>query len=84
MNLVDFVVTKILEERRGKVYELYNMTETEAREKAKDNKDMEDFLFAEGIMQKYEYDCYGRISVSTEVFIVGKKEPYYVGYRGLC
>ncbi len=84
MNLVDFVVTKILEERRGKVYELYNMTETEAREKTKENKDMEDFLFAEGIMQKYEYNCYGSISVSTEVFIVGKKEPYYVGYKGLC
>lgn len=83
MNLVDFLVTKILEERRGKVYELYNMTETEAREKAKENKDMEGLLFAEGIMQKYEYDSFGRISVSTEVFIVGKKEPYYVGYRGL-
>lgn len=84
MNLVDFVVTKILEERRGKVYELYGMTETEAREKAKGNKDMEAFLFSEGVMQKYEYDCYGRISVSTEVFTARTKGPYYVGYRGLC
>ena len=35
-------------------------------------------------MQKYEYDCYGRISVSTEVFTARTKGPYYVGYRGLC
>ncbi len=84
MNLVDFVVTKILEEREGKVYELYDMTEAEAKEKAKGNKDMEDFLFADGIKQKYEYNCYGNVSVSTEVFIVGKKKPYYVGYKGLC
>lgn len=84
MNLVDFVVTKILEERKGKVYELYDMTEAEAKEKAKDDKDMERFLFSDGIKQKYEYNCYGNISVSTEVFIVGKDEPYYVGYKGLC
>ena len=55
MNLVDFVVTKILEERRGKVYELYGMTETEAREKAKGNKDMETFLFFRG--------CYAEIRI---------------------
>lgn len=83
MNLMDFVVTKILEEREGKVYELYDMTEAEARERSKDNKDMEKFLFADGIKQKYEYDCYGNISVSTEIFVVGKNEPYYVGYKGL-
>lgn len=84
MNLVDFTVTKILEERKGKVYELYDMTEAEARAKSKDDKDLEKFLFSDGIKQKYEYNCYGSISVSTEVFIVGKNEPYYVGYKGLC
>lgn len=45
MNLVDFVVTKILEERKGKVYELYDMTEAEAGENPKIIKIWRSFSF---------------------------------------
>ena len=67
MNLVDFVVTKILEERRGKVYELYGMTETEAREKAKGNKDMETFLFFFFFFSRVL--CRNTNTIATEEFL---------------
>ncbi len=84
MNLVDFVVTKILEESEGPLWQLYGMTEAEARTKSKDDKDTQALLFSEGVKQVYEYNCYGNVSVSTNIFPVGKGERYYVGYKGLC
>lgn len=82
MNLVDFVVTAIIEEKRGKCYELYGMTKEQAE--AEPDNDFKYILFLDGVKQTYEYNCYGRITQTTEVFPVGLKTPYYVGYRGLC
>lgn len=82
MNLVDFVVTAIIEETRGKCYELYGMTKEQAE--AEPDSDFKYILFLDGVKQTYEYNCYGRITQTTEVFPVGLKAPYYVGYRGLC
>lgn len=84
MNLVDFTVTKILEEREGPLWQLYDMTEAEAHAKAKDNKEVQELLFSEGVKQVYEYNCYGSVSVATNIFSIGKGERYYVGYKGLC
>lgn len=82
MNLVDFEVTAIIEETHGKVYELYGMTREEAE--AEPESSFKYILFMEGTKQTYEYNCYGRISRDTKVFVNGMDKPYYVGYRGLC
>lgn len=81
MNLVDFYVTRILEETRGPVYELYGMTKAQAE--AEPFGKWRERLLSEGVRQVYEYDCYGALSISSKVF-TEDEEPYYVGYRGLC
>lgn len=81
MNLVDFYVLEILEEQRGPVYELYGMSRERAEKEEPES--WREKLLSQGVKQTYKEDCYGVVSVKTEVFTEGE-QPYYVGYKGLC
>lgn len=81
MNLIDFYVLEILEEKRGLVYELYGMTKEQAE--AMRPESWRKKLLSQGVKQTYKEDCYGRVSVKTKVFAAGE-QPYYVGYKGVC
>ena len=83
MNLVDFYVAKILEEKRGLAYELYGMTKEQAEAEEAEYPFWHGALFLPAVKQTYEYDCYGRITVDTKVFLANES-PYYVGYKGVC
>lgn len=82
MNLIDFHVTKIIEETEDKVYKLYGMSD-EKLEKEKSDEWWYGFLCGNGIKQVYEYWDDGGTRVDKNVFNldVGQK-PYYVGYVG--
>lgn len=81
MNLVDFYVTEILEEKRGPVYELYGMTKEQAE--TEEPESWREKLLSQGVKQTYKEDCWGAVSVKTKVFIAGE-QPYYAGYKGVC
>ncbi len=82
MNLIDFHVTKIVEETKDKVYKLYGMSEDELR-KEKSDEWWYKFLCGNGIKQVYEYCDDGGTRIDKSVFNldVGQK-PYFVGYVG--
>jgi hypothetical protein len=84
MNVLDFTVTKIIEENRGKGWQIYGLSEEEAKERAKGDEFLQELYFSEVVKQVYEYDCYGVLSITDRVAIVGKDELYYVGYKGIC
>lgn len=81
MNLLDFTVTAILEEKHDLAYRLYGMTEEQARKK--DETFWRNILFQPAVKQTFEYDCYGVKSTRTRVFLANES-PYYVGYKGVC
>ncbi|GFI32125.1 hypothetical protein IMSAGC013_03524 [Lachnospiraceae bacterium] len=81
MNLVDFCVTEILEEKSGPVYELYGMTKEQAE--AEEPESWRAVLLSQGVKQTYKENCWGAVSVKTKVFAEGE-QPYYVGYKGVC
>ncbi len=83
MNLVDFCVTKIISEKRGLAYELYGMTEERAKAEEQAHTSWKGRLFLPAVKQTYEYNCYGRITVDTKIFLVDEP-PYYIGYKGVC
>lgn len=84
MNLIDFHVTKIIEEKRDQIYKLYGMSKDKVN-----NIDSEEeigwklYLLSNGIKQKYEYWDDGGVNVGEEVFNLDKGDtPYHVGYVG--
>lgn len=82
MNLIDFHVTKIIEEKRDQVYKLYRMTEDEL-EKEKNDLWWYEFLCGNGIKQTYEYRDDGGIRTDTKVFNLDEGQtPYFIGYIG--
>ena len=82
MNLIDFHVTKIIEETHDTVYKLYKMTE-EQLEKEKADKGWYEFLCGNGVKQVYEYWDDGGIRIDSEVFNLDQgQKPYYIGYVG--
>lgn len=82
MNLIDFYVKEILEEKKDKVYKLYDMSE-EALEHEKHDERWYEFLLGEGVKQTYKYVDEGGEKTKTEVFNITKNQkPYYVGYVG--
>lgn len=81
MNLVDFCVLEILEETRGPVYELYCKTKEWAEQQEPES--WREKLLGQGVKQTYKENCYGRVSVKTNVFFAGE-QPYYAGYKGVC
>lgn len=83
MNLLDFYVTKIIDEKHGLAYELYGMTKEQAEAEEAEHAFWHGTLFLPAVKQTYEYDCYGVISVASKVFFANES-PYYVGYKGLC
>jgi len=80
MNLLEFTVTAILDEKHDLAYKLYGMTEKQAKEER--NTFWRNILFQPAIKQTYEYDCCGVKSTHTRVFLANES-PYYVGYKGV-
>lgn len=82
MNLIDFYVKEILEEKKDKVYKLYDMSE-EALAYEEHDAWWHDFLLGDGVKQTYKYVDEGGEKTKTEVFNITKNQkPYYVGYVG--
>lgn len=80
MNLIDFHVTKILEEKRDKVYKLYGMTEIQARNE--EDECWVAYLLGDGVKQTYEYWDDGGTRIETVILNLQYDKPYYVGYIG--
>ena len=84
MNLIDFEVTKIISEEYGRLWELFEMTESEL-EIERDNTSWEwyQYLLGNAVKQKYQYVDDGGFGERQEFFNLdyGQK-PYYVGYIG--
>lgn len=81
MNLIDFHVTKIRCEEKGKIYELYGKT----LEEVNNEEDLfwKNHLLSNGLQQTYEYWDDGGCSVGSKVFNLDEgQKPYYVGYTG--
>ncbi len=82
MNLADFCVTKIISDKRGRAYELYGMTEEQAKEENQVHAFWKGRLFRPAVKQIYEYNCYGRVSIDSKIFLENES-PYYAGYKGV-
>lgn len=78
MNLIDFVVIEVLEEKYDKIYKLYEMSEEEAKE------DGASWLFHDGCYQTCKTRDMGgeQIQYYIHDLTVGNL-PYTVGTRGL-
>lgn len=83
MNLVDFCVTKIIDEKHGPAYELFGMTKDQAKAEEQAHAFWAGRLFLPAVKQTYEYNCYGQIDVDSKIFFANES-PYYVGYKGVC
>lgn len=88
MNLIDFHVTEIISEERGKVWKLYGMSKErfEREKETGDSRWGEDWiehLSSDGLKQKYVYWDDGGVFIGENVFDLTRgDEPYYVGYVG--
>ena len=80
MNLIDFHVTEIISEEKGLVCELYGMTKDQAENEEEDW--YKKILFSDGVKQTYRYWDDGGENIDTRVFVVGRDEPYFVGFVG--
>ena len=85
MNLIDFTVTKILNEESGVLHKLYNVSGNRLKEiKNKGDEVTFNFLMSQGIKQTYKYNDMGGDGVTTRVFnLTAGEKPYYVGYKGV-
>jgi hypothetical protein len=84
MNLIDFHVTKIIEEKKDKVYKLYNMSEEQLIEESKKEDNWwYNYLIGNGVEQVFEYWDEGGKRINSEIFNLDQGNvPYYVGYIG--
>ena len=80
MNLINFHVTKIISEKRDKVYKLFGMTEPQVYKESPQS--WREYLLSDGIKQTYEYWDDVGTNIDTKVFGLNE-ECYYVGYVGL-
>ena len=81
MNLVDFWVTEILSETKGKMYELYEMSKEEAE--SEEELWWKEILFCDGLKQELIVEDMGGTQKKTEFINLTKGEkPYKVGYKG--
>ena len=81
MNLVDFWVTEIISETKGKMYELYGMS----KEEAENEEELwwKEILFCDGLKQELIVEDMGGIQKKTRFINLTKGEkPYKVDYRG--
>lgn len=85
MNLIDFTVTKILNEESGVLHKLYNVSGNRLKEiKNKGDEVTFNFFMSQGIKQTYKYNDMGGDGVTTRVFnLTAGEKPYYVGYKGV-
>lgn len=82
MNLIDFVVRKIINEEKAYMYEFNNMTKKEA-EREKDFF-WREYLLSYGMKQVIEVEDMGGKQIKTEYINLDKGEkPYKVGDKGL-
>ena len=80
MNLIDFWVTEILSETKGKMYELYEMS----KEEAENEEDwLKEILFCDGLKQELIVKDMGGTHKKTKFINLTKGEkPYKVGCKG--
>ena len=82
MNLVDFVVTKIISEEKDYMYEFYNMTREEAENEKEDF--WRKYLLSYGMKQVIEVKDIGGKQIKTKYINSQEGEkPYKVGDRGV-
>lgn len=82
MNLIDFVVRKIISEEKGFMYEFNNMTKEEAENEKEDF--WREYLLSHGIKQVIEVEDMGGKQIKTKYINLDKGEkPYKVGDNGL-
>lgn len=89
MNSIDFRVTKIFKEEYALMYQLYGMTEDEAKKQALSDtwEDGNLFsglcLFANGCKQVYQYSDIGGTHIDTVYFNIDQGDrPFGVGDIG--
>ena len=81
MNLIDFHVTKILEETNDKVYKLFGMVEDDVNNEVDES--WKQYLLCNGIKQTYEYWDDGGVQIDSEIFNLDRyQKPFYAGYVG--
>lgn len=82
MNLIDFIVRRIISEEKGFMYEFNNMTKEEVE---KENEDYwREYLLSYGLKQVIEVEDMGGKSVEIEYINLDKgQKPYKVGDKGL-
>lgn len=82
MNLIDFVVTKIVSEEEGFMYEFESLTKEEAEQEKEEF--WKEFLLSRGLRQVIEVEDMGGKQVRTEYINLSKNEkPYKVGDKGV-
>ena len=81
MNLIDFWVTEIISETKGKMYELYEMSKEEAE--SEEELWWKEILFCDGLKQEIIVEDMGGTQKKTEFINLTKGEkPYKVGHKG--
>ena len=81
MNLVDFWVTEIISETKGKMYELYGMSKEEAEVEKEEW--WKEILFCDGLKQEIVVEDMGGTYKETRFINLTKGEkPYKVGSKG--
>ena len=80
MNLIDFWVTEIVSETKGKMYELYEMS----KEEAENEEDWwKEILFCDALKQEIIVEDMGGTYKETRFINLTRGEkPYKVGYKG--
>lgn len=84
MNLINFVVKEIIEEKYDKLYKLYGMTNEELQEEKLKDFSWYEKLSHNGCRQKYSYVDIGGVSTKYDFFDLDENEkPYKIGYKGM-
>lgn len=82
MNLIDFTVEKILNEQKGKMYELLGIPK-EQLENMEDSPRKQNLL-SNGLKQTVLINDMGGNSITTALFNLDKnQEPYKIGDKGV-
>jgi hypothetical protein len=81
MNLIDFHVTKIIKEKKDKIYKLLGKTDDYVNNETDEG--WKNYLLGNGIKQTYEYWDDGGTRTGAEIFNLDEGQtPYYIGYVG--